>query len=284
MAFGAGLGAVLGLALAVFLVGVDLDYSSRTSAYDSAPVCASVADIGGCRYQGTAQITRTWMSDGFPRAQVSFAALGDRTFLAYLGKPDVPHWQLWETGMTVDAEVWHGDVSVIDGIKTATNPDTLPNAGLGPGLFFGIPTLVLAAGAVWSVVLYRRRAAALSAFGRAAASSEELPLTAPMSAYLDEQATKRGGTGSARKDLAAGVFMRSKGTFPVLLYQNRYSSNRVGLMVGGQLLAPTVARPLESITLISGTVDYLPGSRTLIEVRDEAGKVLWNRFSSGENP
>jgi len=270
MAIATAIGAVLGLVLTIFLVHLDLDYSSQRSAYDSAPVCASAADIGSCRYQGPARIaSKSTGSGGSPIATVSFPGLDGRTFDAYLDKSHLATWQSWETGSTVDAEVWHGYVSVIDGIQTVTNPDTLPNAGLLPAFFFGIPTLVLAGWSVFSAVLYRRRAAALASATAAIGPEERLPLTPAMMANLRQ----------GSRELAEGVFTPYRGPFSVILYPSRIGDNNVAVVVNGRPLRVTVAKPLESIaTTETGTVDYLPSSRTLLEVRDAEGRVLWSRF------
>jgi len=56
---------------------------------------------------------------------------------------------------------------------------------------------------------------------------------------------------------------------------NRIGDNNVAVVVNGRPLGVTVAKPLESITTTEiGTVDYLPSSRTLLEVRDAEGRVL----------
>ena len=270
MAILSGIGAVFGLALAIFLTHIDLDYSSQTSAYDSAPVCASAADISGCRYQGPARIaSKSTDSGGFPVARLSFPGLDGRAFDAYLDKSYLSRWQSWETGSTLDAEVWHGYVSVIDGIKTSTNPDTLPNAGLAPGVVFGSLALVLAGWSVFASVLYRRRAAALARATAATGPEVQMPLTPAMTAYLRKDS----------RELVAGVFVRYRGAFSVVLYPNRYGDNNVAVVVNGRPLRATVAKPLESIAPTeTGTVDYLPLSRTLLEVRDASGNVLWSRF------
>jgi hypothetical protein len=270
MAIFCAVGAVLGLALTIFLVHLDLDYSSQTSAYDSAPACASAADIGSCRYQGAAQIaSKSPDSGGSSIARLSFPGLEGRTFNAYLDKSHLATWQGWEIGSTVDAEVWHGYVSMVDGIRTSTNPDTLPNAGLAPAYFFGIPILVLVGGAVYSSVLYRRRAGALASATAATGPEERLPLTPTMMANLRQ----------GSRDYAEGVFTRYRGPFSVILYPNRIGDNSIAVVVNGRPLGLAVAKPLESITTTeTGTVDYLPSSRTLLEVRDAAGHVLWSRF------
>src|SRR5712691_6810589 len=94
MAIVGAIGAVLGLALTIFLVHIDLDYSSQTSAYDSAPVCAPAAGISDCRYQGAAEIaSKSTGSDGSPVARLSFPGLDGRTFDAYLDKSHLDRWQ-----------------------------------------------------------------------------------------------------------------------------------------------------------------------------------------------
>ncbi len=53
----------------------------------------------------------------------------------------------------------------------------------------------------------------------------------------------------------------------------------VTVVVDGRELSGS-APSLESIESGVGTVDYLPISGDLIEVRDESGQVLWSRFAS----
>jgi hypothetical protein len=270
MAILCAVGAVLGLALTIFLVHLDLDYSSQASAYNSAPVCASATYIGSCRYQGAAEIAgKSTDSGGLPRVRLSFPGLNGRMFDAYLDKSHADRWQGWEAGSTVDAEVWHGQVSLVDGIKTTANPDALPNAGLAPAFFFGIPTMLLVGWSVFSAVVYRRRARALARATASFGPEQRLPLTPAMMAYL----------GQGSREFAEGMFTRYRGPFSVILYPNGIGDNKVAVVVNGRPLRPTVAKPLESIAAPeTGTVDYLPLSRTLLEVRDAAGHILWSRF------
>jgi hypothetical protein len=75
-----------------------------------------------------------------------------------------------------------------------------------------------------------------------------------------------------RRDLAGGVFTRWIGPFAV-----RQFRTVVQVVVDGRKLQ-TLAAPLELTESGSGTVDYLPTSGMLLELRDESGQLLWSRF------
>ena len=75
-----------------------------------------------------------------------------------------------------------------------------------------------------------------------------------------------------RRDLAGGVFTRWIGPFAV-----RQFRTVVQVVVDGRKLQ-TLAAPLELTECGSGTVDYLPTSGMLLELRDESEQVLWSRF------
>jgi hypothetical protein len=161
MMLGTGLGIVFGLFLTGAMLYFDIDYTSRISAYDAAPACASTADISHCRYQGPAQIITKSIDDlGDLTAQLAFTELGGRSVSAYVDKTYSSQWQGWESGTTVNAELWQGEVAVVNGIPTLPNPDKLPNAGLVPVVVFGGATLVLVAWFIFSLILVRRDYAA----------------------------------------------------------------------------------------------------------------------------
>lgn len=84
------------------------------------------------------------------------------------------------------------------------------------------------------------------------------------------------GVGQERRDLAGGVFLRSTGAFSIKVTATKYGTT-VNVVVEGRELSGS-APSLESIESGVGTVDYLPVSGDLIEVRDESGQVLWSRF------
>jgi len=83
------------------------------------------------------------------------------------------------------------------------------------------------------------------------------------------------------RDLVDGVFVRSTGVFSTKVSQTKYGLN-VQVVVGGRALFAGHAPQLESIESAPGTVDYLPVSGDLLEVRDESGQVLWSRFAGAQ--
>jgi hypothetical protein len=82
-----------------------------------------------------------------------------------------------------------------------------------------------------------------------------------------------------RRDLAGGLFVRWTGPFTtrVVRIGIRGSKGFVVEAGGRELWSGSVYR-LPPIGFNSGTVDYLPASATLCEVRDEQGTLLWSLF------
>ena len=85
------------------------------------------------------------------------------------------------------------------------------------------------------------------------------------------------GARLVRSDLASGVYIRWIGPFTTRVVNIGYRGSK-GLVVeaGGRRLPP--------IGFYSGTVDYLPASNTLCEVRTEQGALLWSLFVRSELP
>jgi hypothetical protein len=91
-----------------------------------------------------------------------------------------------------------------------------------------------------------------------------------------------------RRDLAGGVYVRWTGPFTTRVVQFGYYAPSKGFVVeaGGRTLGTEggVLR-LPPIGFNSGTVDYLPASNTLCEVRNEQGALLWSLFgTTGDSP
>jgi hypothetical protein len=89
-----------------------------------------------------------------------------------------------------------------------------------------------------------------------------------------------GATHEARlvsRDLAGGVYTRWTGPYTVRMISSRYGS-AAQVDVGGRKLSNVAAPPLYAIRQATATVDYLPVSGTLLEVADEAGRVIWSRL------
>jgi hypothetical protein len=147
---------VLAVGLTAFMAYIDLSYSSRTSAYDSAPTCSSPAQISGCRFQGPAQVVRQYMDNGDPAVDLTFAQLGVQTYSAVLDQSYSSQWENWKQGTTVTAELWQGVVTSVEGLRTRGNPDLLPNLGLLPVFVFGGAALGCVAALLWLLWLNRR--------------------------------------------------------------------------------------------------------------------------------
>jgi hypothetical protein len=94
------------------------------------------------------------------------------------------------------------------------------------------------------------------------------------------------GNRMVRRDLAAGVYVRWTGPFTTRVYPiGIYGSKGFVVQAGGRKLRSGDVLRLPPIGLNSGTVDYLPASNTLCEVRNEQGVLLWSLFdSTGDSP
>lgn len=89
-----------------------------------------------------------------------------------------------------------------------------------------------------------------------------------------------------RRDLAGGVYVRWTGPFTIRVYPiGIYGSKGFVVQAGGRKLRSGDVLRLPPIGLTSGTVDYLPASNTLFEVRNEQGVLLWSLFDTiGDSP
>lgn len=311
--------------------------SGKQSTYLSAPVCASAADVSNCRFQGPARVVSTWQKSGL-WVEVAFDQLGGRRFDADVDPSARSTWQTWKPEDQVAAELWQGQVTVVGGLRTSRNPDSMT------GLFFPavwiviavmIPLLALMA---WWTVAYRRAARVLA--NREATmvaehpiTTQRLPLTPDMvNALQSEMAPARHPTrlaliilavalsvpattgvifylqgrfaapsilllaaaflvvggfatvwvlGTAtmeKRDLAGGAFVRATGVFQVGVYTSK-GITTTQVTIGGRIASGGRPQALETIVDAVGTVDYLPVSGELFEVRDESGQVLWSRTS-----
>lgn len=336
--------------LAIFLVlsfawTVSLAYFGsvmvgRTNAYDSAPVCTSSADLSSCRFLGSARVVRTWMDKQHPAVDVAFDQLGGLKTTAEFD-PNAPiEWQRWQPEDQLKVELWQGSVTVVEGVRTLSNPDALSAGNYVIAAWVTAPiTLALAIAFTWWLVVYRR-ARRLRMAQRAAEdaahpmATEQLPLTPEMTSFLQKEADLAAhpiqgtlailglasvipaigsvlfalehylfnpftpfmwvmflGLGAIvafgvlhdarqeRRDLVGDVFNRATGPFSVKVNQGRYGTT-VQVVVGLRALGSVNAPPLESIESGVGTVDYLPISGDLLEVRDQSGNVLWSKFGA----
>lgn len=196
------LGAVLGI-IAIFIVlGVPLTVESawlgakelgETSAYDSARVCTSTADLFNCRFEGQARIVRTWTDKSYRWVEVAFDQLGGRKVSTDLDPNSPLEWQRWQPEDEVNAELWQGYVTVINGVRTIPNPDINQGAGITVMAWIaGSTTLGLSGAFAWIWVMWRRWRRHLAT--RLAAQSDQhpvtiqqLPLTPDMSDFLGKE-------------------------------------------------------------------------------------------------
>jgi hypothetical protein len=86
-----------------------------------------------------------------------------------------------------------------------------------------------------------------------------------------------------RRDLARGVYVRWTGPYTTRVIRSGLWSPSYGFVVeagGRELSSGTGVQHLPPIGFNSGTVDYLPASSTLCEVRNEQGAPLWSLFGT----
>ena len=82
----------------------------------------------------------------------------------------------------------------------------------------------------------------------------------------------------ASNDLVRGVFLRAAGPFATRV--QRVKGGVVTIVsIDERKLAMNFSTLLQSVLSGTGQVDYLPSSGIVMEIRDESGHVLWNRFA-----
>jgi hypothetical protein len=87
------------------------------------------------------------------------------------------------------------------------------------------------------------------------------------------------GNRLVRRDLAGGVYVRWTGPFTTrVVWIGIRGSKGFVVEAGGRELWSGEVSDLPPIGLNSGTVDYLPASNILCEVRNEQGALLWSLF------
>lgn len=83
---------------------------------------------------------------------------------------------------------------------------------------------------------------------------------------------------SVSRDLAGGVYVRWTGPFTTRVVRDgRYSEGLV-VEAGGRRLEGVLPLRLLPTGFNSGTVDYLPASKSLLEIRNEQGALQWSRL------
>ena len=80
------------------------------------------------------------------------------------------------------------------------------------------------------------------------------------------------------RDLAGGVYTRWSGPFTTRVVRVGRFSKGLEVEAGGHKLGGVVELRVIPIGINSGTVDYLPASKMMFEVRNEQGVLLWSRF------
>lgn len=190
-----GVFVVLGLAATIESAIVSAQLLGDAAAYDRAPVCASIADGSACRFQGPARIVRTYMDKQYPAVEVAFDQLGGVKATALLDPNGPLQWQRWRPEDRVNAELWRGHLTLIDGVWTGSNPDMHQGGGLtAAGWIAGSFSVLLAAGFLWMWVEWRRgrRTSMMRLAAETAGHTEsttQLPLTQDMVEFLKKDSS-----------------------------------------------------------------------------------------------
>lgn len=85
-----------------------------------------------------------------------------------------------------------------------------------------------------------------------------------------------------KRDLNGGLYVRWTGPFSVRVFRNRVGASAT-VVVGGRSLRAVMAAPLQAIQEGTGTVEYLPVSGELLEVRGGSGEVIWSRLAGHQS-
>lgn len=133
----------LSLAITGFMVYLSISYATRTSAYDSAPICSSPREIAACRYEGSALVQSRRHANTELLVDLVFTGLPGKTYTAYFPQENESRLPAMQQESNLGAELWHGRVTVVAGARTLDNPDTLPTSGPPVAAFFGLVTLVV---------------------------------------------------------------------------------------------------------------------------------------------
>ena len=87
------------------------------------------------------------------------------------------------------------------------------------------------------------------------------------------------------RDLAGGVFVRWTGPFTTRVVRSGRYSKALAVEAGGRALEGALPLRLLPVGFNSGTIDYLPTSNSMFEVRNEHGSVVWTRLvTTGDSP
>jgi hypothetical protein len=85
------------------------------------------------------------------------------------------------------------------------------------------------------------------------------------------------------RDLAGGVYLRWSGPFTTRVVRGSRLYKGFEVEAGGSQLERVVPLRLPPIGFNTGTVDYLPASKMIFELRDERGAVLWSRLDTTDD-
>lgn len=131
---------------------------ARTAAYDNAKVCAANTGISDCRFQGPARIVRTYMHKDYRGVEVAFDQVGGLHVSADINPNAPSEWQTWRPEDQVNAELWNGLLTIVDGVRTESNPDYFQGTGITIMAWIAGPiTLLLAVAFMWTWVMWRRQ-------------------------------------------------------------------------------------------------------------------------------
>ena len=143
-----------GTAIGAVAVYLDYRYSAELHAYQSADRCslaASALTTETCRYVGDATVTATSRQSAL-FVTLSVTGLARHSFVATFPLDREPAASELTDGTTAPAELWDGLITEYAGVKTADNPEFLPQLAA-----IGWTLVVVGVGLMgWGVTLARK--------------------------------------------------------------------------------------------------------------------------------
>ncbi len=153
-------GAFLLLGALVFSGGyVHALLAQRT--YQAAPVCSQSAVTQPCRLRSDATVTGGHKESG-KNSSTYWVDVTLPTGRTYEGSLDRIVWESLNLGQPVQVEIWEGEVSVLNGVETDSNPDWDVGYARSLALGFWVSVCVVLALAAISFFMWRRRDEAIA--------------------------------------------------------------------------------------------------------------------------
>lgn len=130
--------------------------------YQAAPVCGQSVVTQPCRLRSDATVTGGHKESG-KNSSTYWVDVTLPTGGTYVGSLDRLVWESLSLGQPVQVEIWEGDVSVLNGVETDSNPNWDVGYARSLALGFWVSVFVVLALAAISFFMWRRRDGAIAA-------------------------------------------------------------------------------------------------------------------------